>query len=252
MPLRDTEFLNVRVEGIRGSAALIGVDVNIDGRLPCKDTNDPCYSCCDAKGSYYRTCYAYTDGTMEHKRGLFINNQDMGCVHNWANLATRIDVEIYPKLEVSNSQWKPNPRAGRVRFDFSADEFTHAAHGGLYSPEVGLVSLPLEGFAPYLNGFICENGKRVSETRELDIKLWGKTPHPENSSKGYNIYGFAIIGAEGSYYNTGPMLSGKYQMVITDLKNNRCCKKVIDINNPGECIDLYLDKEDFGIDAEPC
>ncbi|WP_182094270.1 hypothetical protein [Bacillus subtilis] len=229
---------------------MIGVDVSVDDRLPCKDLNDPCYSCCDEKNSYYRTCYAYTDGTMEHPHGLFINNEDRGCVHNWANHASRIDVEIYPKLEASD--WKPNQRAGRVRFDFSADEFTHPAHGGLYSPEVGLVLLPLEGFAPYLNGYIFENGERVSESREIEIKLWGKTPHPENSSKGYNIFGFGIAGGRGSYYNSGPMLSGKYQMVITDMQNNRCCKTVIDINNTGERIDLYLDRENFGIDADPC
>lgn len=248
----DTKFLNVRISGVRGSAALIGVDVSIDGRLPCKDPNDSCYNICDAKGSYYRTCLAYTDGSMQHTHGLFINNTDGDCTHNFANLATRIDVEIYPKLETSESHWLPNPMAGCVRFDFSTDMFTHRAHGGQYSPDVGLVLLPLEGSSPYLNGHVSENGEPVPTSRGIRISLWGSTPHPENSSNGFNIFGFGTAGVENGYYYSGPMLSGDYTMKIDDPQTNRCYKRQINISRTGERIDLFLEQEDLGIDAHPC
>ncbi|MET1174418.1 hypothetical protein [Paenibacillus amylolyticus] len=251
------KFLCVRIQGVRGSAALIGVDVNVNGQLPCKEPDFIGYNCCDAKNSYYRTCLCYTDGSIEHTHGLFINNSDKDnegneITHDLANLATRIDVEIYPKLERTDSRWASNEKAGRVRFDFSADEFTHPAHDGLYSPDVGYVLLPLEGFSPFLNGTVTENGEKVQESRGIDIKLWGRTPHPENSTAGADIYGFSIIGVENGYYHSGPMLSGSYEMVISDPQSNRCYKKIIDITRTGERIDLLLEIEAFGIGASPC
>jgi hypothetical protein len=245
--MRTTKFLCVRLEGVRGSAAVVGVDISIGSYLPCKDEKNQHLGACDIPKSYYRTGKIYTDGSMDHSRGLFISNEDKGFIHNWANQVTRVDVEIYPKIDNGTPNWDGNPNVGRVRFDFDAGSFTHPAHGGLYSPEVGVILLPQLGFAPFLNGTVTEAGSKVPASRGIEIILWGKTPHPEISSRGYPIFSFAIIGVKDGYYHSGPLLKGKYNMVIKDKQNDKHHSLEIDINRTGERIDLLVERDQFGL-----
>lgn len=247
----DAEFANVRLDHVVGGDGHIGIDIGMPNYTPCHNPDDPYYGACvmskDGPKSYYKVFHFSCHGN-DFPFGMFIDNQNYNvCTgqpwcrdgipilyHDWGKRITWAALEIYPYDSVF----------GGVRIH--VDNFDHPAHGGYYSPEIGIVQLPSSNTATSakLNGFAYRNGAPVKEGEaSFDFFQEGST---YSSTTGYPVSGFASVGTDNDgYYSSGPIYPGRYKIYIGDAAKKKKIITRADITRPFERLDFDLEQKCF-------
>lgn len=240
------------------------------GYLPCKAAptslpnyefggGEPYKAACEnaSKPSYLRSG-PFTGGARQlsatFPNGLRIANetQTQACVttceHGWANRTVAIGVEIYLK--------KPRASGGTetdfdyVRPRFTASGFEHAANGGHYSRNVGVIR-PLKAYEPgasRIQGYIYEAGNTYLDTPNRLVFSVFANDATGRTSTGMPLQAFSAFSNRGGYYTTGVMYTGYYKFKIRDTVTGTCVmNRNMAIRRMGERVDIRLDRPAFGI-----
>ncbi|MEM0930596.1 MAG: hypothetical protein AAGI89_15010 [Pseudomonadota bacterium] len=138
--------------------------------------------------------------------------------HNWGSLVTYGAIEIYPYTN-GNYDTETNEYGG---LRAHVESFSHLAHNGRYSKDLGTVSLPRMGdpYVALLNGFITDGTVPVARDRVKVHAFQQEGPPPQNivtSTTGEKFYGFSSDGANDlGFYSTGPVPQGWYKIYVHD------------------------------------
>jgi hypothetical protein len=239
--VRDVDFVNIRLDKVDGPLSHIGVEFTIKDYNPGHNSKDPYYGACimskDGQLSYYSVV------GKSFPFGIFITNGDTNkctgqdwcngtpgdiLVHNWANRLTTAILEIYSE----------DPLVAGARI--TTDKFNHFANNGVYSPEIGVVSLVANSpGAAYLNGFVTKNGENVSKDRASFAVF--QEGNLAKTSSGYPVGSFnAFATNKDGYYHTGCLYPGAYKVYCTDNQTQKTQVRYLAISGPGETVNWEL------------
>lgn len=255
--IRDVAFVNLPLADVQAGPAgyHIGVDVWIGDYVPGHHADDPFYGACVMSTvgplSYYKV-----HGPGDYPLGIFVDNENpnycLGCAaadpcaawcdrctplmqHDWARKVTGAALEIYAH------------DADRGGLRLSVEGFEDFANGGVYGPDLGVVTLPAYG-APgvaKLNGFAWSQGAHVGEGR-LTVDLFHFGPAGATST-GYPVLGFGSTSTnKDGYYNPGPLLYGTYKTYLTDNVTMEKIVVYLEVGQPDIGLDFDLDLPCFG------
>jgi hypothetical protein len=225
----NVEWAAVQLQQFNGICGHIGVDLIFSHQTygdynPCHHSDDPYYGSCvmSSNGpiSYYKVF-----GFDNYPYGIFIDNQNPNyctgqswCqsgttfVHYWAQRLGSVALEFYPYTNCNGGGYDPyTSQYGGARL--YVNEWPVLANGGMYSANLGSVTLPQRGSAGVLNGFMTDNGAPVAyHAAWINAFQMGSTAQ---TSMGYPVGGFASVGnnADG-YYTTGPVYPGDYRLYV--------------------------------------
>lgn len=257
--IRDVAFVGLPLTDVVGgpNGYHIGVDVWIGDYVPGHHAEDPYYGACVMAHvgplSYYKV---YNPG--EYPSGIFVDNENpnacLNCGdadpcaqwcdrctdvmhHDWARKITGAALEIYAH----------DADRGGVRLDIEG--FDNFANGGVYGPELGVVTLPTFG-APgvaKLNGFVyTTSGGPTAAAGRFTLDVFHQGPAGETSS-GYPMLGFGSTSTNADgYYNPGPLLYGTYKTYLTDNETQQKVVVYLDVTQPDLYVEFILDEPCFG------
>lgn len=255
--IRDVEFVNLPLADVMAgpSGYHIGVDVWIGDYVPGHHADDPFYGAC-VMATVGPLSYYKVQGPGDYPLGIFIDNENPNyCLecgaadpcaawcdrctplmqHDWARKITGAALEIYAH----------DDDRGGLRL--SVEGFENFANGGVYGPDLGVVSLPAYG-APgvaKLNGFAWSQGAHVGEGR-LTVDLFHFGPAGATST-GYPVLGFGSTSTnQDGYYNPGPLLYGTYKTYLTDNLTKEKIVVYLELSQPDIGLDVDLDLPCFG------
>ncbi len=256
LDIRDVPWVGVWFDGLSqtGVYADIGVEFIVprdeylgrDGHVPPCKLNGPHHAACEMPGSYYKHEFIETSGDTSFPHGIFIENENNGYHHGWANNLSRVDVEIWPKLNGAN-----HPDFGAVRIDTA--HISHYANGGVYTNHIGRVFLPERESSPYLNGYVTIGGQPLSVggADTLEIVGFQANDFPQSTTRFPFQSLFAVgVSANDGYYMGGPTYPGRYNMTLVHRRNGVEVSKVeawLDLYVQGERVDLDLSRHCFGL-----
>lgn len=235
---RDTVVL--WMTKITGGNGHFGIDLILDdGINPCTQAKWRKYCC---SRTYYR-CPSFGPDTNEIQHGVWVrNSEDDGTVTNFAKRLRRADIEIYSR-RLDNQ--------GRLEYmslRTHVSSFNHRAHGRHYSSHIGEVVLPKINYDQpnfgSLHGLIMKDGRSIDGYR-LEVILFGQGNHVQ-SSKGHPMQGFKVAGnIDGnSYYNTGPIPKGRYDVRLklhTPDGRSKQIRDFININRPNIPVTIRIE-----------
>lgn len=239
----------------------IGVDVSLGtyprNYNPCHNTGDSFVVACDSPGGYYKVARYSPTGT-NFQYGIFVDSRNNGVTHNWAKRLKTVYLELYPysvDLGPILDGYRLDPGACNCTVNGGLQVEVSDWKGG-YSADIGKLKPPKFGDANItkINGYVTRKGVRVRQN-EVNLDWFALDANKSQSSTGYPTKSFASWPTNNDgYYTTGPIVSGRYTVFITDKGPGGAgpTKKI-------ECtgietsqfdrIDIKLSRPHFGLDA---
>jgi hypothetical protein len=235
---------------------------------PGNNHTDPFYGACimsnSGCNSYYKV-ESYSTAGNSFPFGIFINNADENhCVdalwcrggallaHNWANRITGVHLEIYSHHEEYGgaSIW--------------ASDFVHEANGGVYSQDLGTVTLPNgsnlepdpvtgEYAVARLSGYIFTDTGDSPAPGRVTMHLWGSTSQATTTT-GVGVLGYSSTDSiDGGYYKSGWLYPGIYHCMLIDNGSQPTKSKEFDVElrRPFERLDFTLESDDTSTTIVP-
>jgi hypothetical protein len=278
-PVRDTTFIAVPFGGVTSrSGGVIAMEhvlrhPDVAGGsyyLPCKAApttlpnmespfgGEPYKAACEnpTNPSYFRS--GGFGGGIAKKPAVFaggirLDNSSQTddcltrCVHNWANRASVIAVEIYLK-KAKDNRLVTDFDCVRPRFHVSG--FSRSHLGGLVSRNYGTVR-PLcayERGASRLQGYVYSQGRQHLEGNGRLVFSVFQNDATGRTSTGQPLQAFSSFQSAGGYYTTGVLYAGYYKLKIRDTLTGKCVvKQHTQIKLMSERADIHLDRPAFGI-----
>lgn len=263
---RNAEMLGFLIEGVRPGNGHIGLEFDLLYRVgpgngpdafrrynPSKNPNDPYNAACQfgfARGYYRQVIYEEGDATFRH--GIRIYNKDKRrqgdegpwIEHFWPRKIHVGHLEIYP-------EGRKTYDVGCVRLE--VHNWHEVSGNRWYSPRIGVIDLPTRKSADRINGYIYENRRRIEgQAGRFEMRAFG-VEGGARTNTGYRYMSFASIANDegGSYYESGPLLPGRYTGWAKDHRTERevtlkNIKVPVEPHNP---INIDFDNQrTFGLD----
>jgi hypothetical protein len=204
-----------------------GIGLGPDNYDPCNSAGESFKAACLFGGGSY---YHVTQGSMSMPNGFFIPNSEPSqsgphttVTHNWANKVFDGRIEIYPYG--SGGTYDPWTQSiGGVHLsarnnstDNGTNVFTNFVNGGVYSPPIGLIDLPVAGQpgTGSIGGAVLANPVNPVTDKRVTLDLF-ELDSNHHSHDGHDVGAFASLPSKNSNWTSGAVFNGDYIAFIED------------------------------------